>query len=213
MLRIENLTYQYPNTETTYGYTLEIKPKEVVAILGESGSGKSTFFDLLAGFLDVKSGSMILDSHDFTGQGVEKRPLSILFQNHNLFEHLSVEKNIRLGVSKTLKAKHDEAQRVEEILLEVGLEGFGSRIASALSGGQQQRVALARVLLRREPILLLDEPFAGLDEKTRIEMLSLVAKITQTHDLHTLMITHDGDDAKRIATHVYSMQKHRLEKQ
>ena len=213
MLRIKNLIYYYPNTDTTYGYTLELKPKEIVAILGASGSGKSTFFDLIAGFLSPLSGTISLDSNDFTAQRIEKRPLSILFQNNNLFEHLSVEKNIRLGVSKTLKAKEDEAKRVQEILGEVGLEGFGARIASELSGGQQQRVALARVLLRREPILLLDEPFAGLDEKTRIEMLSLVAKITHAHDLHTVMITHDVDDAKRIATDIYIMQNNSLKKQ
>ncbi len=210
MLSIRNLQYQYKNAENLYTYDLEVKAQEVVAILGQSGSGKSTLLDIVAGFVESGSGSIRLDGKELIGLPVEKRPITILFQNHNLFEHLTVQKNILLGVSKVLKDSIEEVEKVQAILKEVGLEDFEHTIASQLSGGQQQRVALARVLIRREPILLLDEPFTGLDEKTRLEMLDLVKKITVKHDLHTIMVTHEIEDCERIANRVYKMKNHTL---
>jgi len=207
LLHIKNIKYQYQNTKDTYTYTLECKPSEVVAILGQSGSGKSTLLDIIAGFIEPISGSAMMDDIELLDMPIERRPITILFQKHNLFEHLSVQKNILLGIDKKLK---ESRSKIEAILKEVGLEAHEHKLASELSGGQQQRVALARVLMRREPILLLDEPFSGLDDTTRIEMLELVHEITQAHQLHTLMVTHDLDDSERIANHVYKMQNHSL---
>ena len=213
LLKIDNIKYQYKNAQDIYTYNLECNPAEIVAILGQSGSGKSTLLDIIAGFIEPTSGSSALDGEELIGKAIEKRPITILFQNHNLFEHLSVQKNILLGVNKTLKDSSEEVEKVHNILEEVGLEAHEHKLASELSGGQQQRVALARVLMRREPILLLDEPFSGLDDATRIEMLELVQKITQEQNLHTIMVTHDLDDCERIATHVYEMKNHSLVKQ
>jgi len=189
---------------------MEVKSGEIVAILGQSGSGKSTLLDIVAGFVEPNFGSITLDEKELIALAVEKRPITILFQNHNLFEHLTVQKNILLGVSKVLKDSIEEVEKVQNILKEVGLEDFEHTIASQLSGGQQQRVALARVLIRRESILLLDEPFTGLDEKTRVEMLDLVKKITIENNLHTIMVTHDIQDSERIANRVYRVQNHTL---
>ena len=213
LLNIQNLQYQYKNANDIYTYNLEVQPSEIVAILGQSGSGKSTLLDIVAGFVEASSGSIHLDEKELIGLSVEKRPITILFQNHNLFEHLTVQKNILLGVSKVLKDSIEEVEKVHAILKEVGLEEFEHTIASQLSGGQQQRVALARVLIRRESILLLDEPFTGLDEKTRVEMLDLVRKITMKYNLHTIMVTHEVEDCERIANHVYKMQNYTLVKQ
>jgi len=213
LLKVTNLQYQYKNTRDVYTYNLEVKPSEIVAILGQSGSGKSTLLDIIAGFIEPVTGSVNLNGQELLGLSVEKRPITILFQNYNLFEHLSVQKNILLGVTKTLKDSVKEVEKVQNILREVGLEDYEHTLASQLSGGQQQRVALARVLIRREPILLLDEPFTGLDEKTRLEMLDLVKKITTEQKLYTIMVTHEVDDGERIANCVYKMQKHTLEKQ
>ncbi|MCW8822121.1 MAG: ATP-binding cassette domain-containing protein [Sulfurovum sp.] len=210
MLKITNLTYQHKNADDIYEYSMSVKPKEIVAILGQSGSGKSTLLDLMAGFLSASSGSIKLDENELIKESVEKRPITILFQNHNLFEHLSVQKNILLGVSKTLKDSKEDIKKVQTILKEVGLEKYEHTLVSSLSGGQQQRVALARVLIRREPILLLDEPFTGLDVDTKIEMLDLVKKITIENNLHTIMVTHDIQDAERIANRVYKVQKQKL---
>jgi len=213
LLKINNLQYQYKNTDNLYTYNLEVQCSEVVAILGQSGSGKSTLLDIVAGFIEPNAGSIKLDDEELLNQSVEKRPITILFQNYNLFEHLTVQRNILLGVSKVLKDNIEEVEKVQAILKEVGLEAHEHKLASELSGGQQQRVALARVLMRREPILLLDEPFSGLDDTTRIEMLELVQKITKKHKLHTIMVTHDTDDCNRIAKYVYEMQNHTLVKQ
>jgi thiamine transport system ATP-binding protein len=205
MLKIDNVTYTYPQSTVTYRYDLEVNPKEVIAILGASGSGKSTLLDIMAGFLTPKEGKMMLDGVDFTSLPTAKRPLSILFQKHNLFEHLSVIKNLLLGMSSP------DLSKAESILKEVGLEGYGHKMANALSGGQQQRVALARVLLRDKPVLLLDEPFNGLDSDTRKEMLALVKTMTVQNSLHTVMVTHDMSDVEAIASRAYKMRDNRLE--
>jgi thiamine transport system ATP-binding protein len=205
MLKIDNVTYTYPQSTVTYRYDLEVNPKEVVAVLGASGSGKSTLLDIMAGFLTPKEGKMMLDGVDFTSLPTAKRPLSILFQKHNLFEHLSVIKNLLLGMSSP------DLSKAESILKEVGLEGYGHKMANALSGGQQQRVALARVLLRDKPVLLLDEPFNGLDSDTRKEMLALVKTMTVQNSLHTVMVTHDMSDVEAIASRAYKMRDNRLE--
>lgn len=210
LLSITNLQYQHSSADNIYEYSMSVKPKEIVAILGQSGSGKSTLLDLLAGFLHASSGSIKLDENELIEESVEKRPITILFQNHNLFEHLSVEKNILLGVSKTLKSSKTDIEKVKTILKEVGLEKFEHTLASSLSGGQQQRVALARVLIRREPILLLDEPFTGLDADTRIEMLDLVQKLTLENNLHTIMVTHEIQDCERIANRVYKVENQKI---
>jgi len=213
LLKITDLKYRYKSIDDVYTYALSVKPKEIVAILGESGSGKSTLLDLIAGFLTASDGSIKLDERELTALSAEKRPVSILFQQHNLFEHLSVQKNILLGVSRTLKSSQKDILKVHKILKEVGLERYEHTLASSLSGGQQQRVALARVLLRREPILLLDEPFTGLDAKTRMEMLDLVQKITKENNLHTIMVTHELQDCERIADKIYLMKEHQLVEQ
>ena len=209
MLKIDNLHYKYKDSEL-YDFSMRVKEGEIVAILGESGSGKSTLLDLIAGFISANIGTITLDDEALTSLSVEQRPLTILFQNHNLFEHLSVQKNILLGISKTLKSSQEDIVKVEEILKEVGLEGYAHKLASTLSGGQQQRVALARALIRQNPILLLDEPFTGLDAKTRVQMLELVKKISIEKNLHTIMVTHEQQDCDLIANRVYQMQNHKL---
>lgn len=204
MLRIDDLTYVYKREEPPYRYNMQVAAGEIAAVMGSSGSGKSTLLDLIAGFLQPEQGCICLDDKHLEQLPIEDRGVSILFQNHNLFEHLSVAKNIRLG------RKEATDEEIADILEEVGLGGYEKRLASELSGGQQQRVALARVLLRREPILLLDEPFTGLDEQTKNQILDLVREITTRHGLHTVMVTHDPEDARRIADRLYLMHDHRL---
>lgn len=204
MLEIKNLQYKYEKTENLYRYNLSVNPKEIVGILGQSGSGKSTLLDLIAGFIESNQGSIKLDQKELLNLSIERRPMSILFQNHNLFEHLNVEKNILLGLNKV------KSEDIKTILKKIELDGYEKKQVSKLSGGQQQRVALARVLLRKEPILLLDEPFTGLDDKTRIMMLKLVEKITKENNLYTIMVTHNLDDCKQIANRVYKMENFEL---
>lgn len=210
MLEIDNLHYEYHNAKELYDFSMHVDRGEIVAILGQSGSGKSTLLDLIAGFIDAKSGAIRFDGVCLTHKPVEERPLTILFQNHNLFEHLTVEKNILLGMSKSLISKDVEREKVRAILKEVGLEKFEDKLASTLSGGQQQRVALARALIRKSPILLLDEPFTGLDKQTHLQMLELVKKISKENQLHTIMVTHAQKDCDLIADRVYRVENHKL---
>ena len=196
--------YKNADHENRYNFSLEANRGEIVGIIGASGNGKSTLLDLISGFLEPLSGSIVFDNHEITKLPPEKRPITILFQNHNLFEHLSVEKNIMLGV------KNSQTKQIDKILQDVGLEGNQKKRASALSGGQQQRVALARALLRDKPILLLDEPFTGLDFQTREEMLKLVLNITKSKNICTIMVTHDLNDCEKIADKTYEVKDGKL---
>jgi len=204
MLHIDNVTYRHKKETPLYHYTLCVSPASVVAVMGESGSGKSTLLDLIAGFLQPLSGSIILNGEEITHKRVDQRGVSILFQHHNLFEHLSVRQNLQLA----RKGVGDD--EIAHILQEVGLEGYEQKSAASLSGGEAQRVALARILLRRAPVLLLDEPFSGLDTQTHQAMLALVARMTKEHNLHTVMVTHDALDASTIADVTYRMHDYHL---
>ncbi|WP_331774440.1 thiamine ABC transporter ATP-binding protein [Sulfurospirillum sp. 1612] len=212
MLQINNITYTYEQNDihTRYDFTGSVAQNEIVGVIGHSGSGKSTFLDLIAGFLEPQSGTILFEGQDISRQEPQKRPLTILFQKYNTFEHLSVIKNVLLGITSSLKPKSEDIHEAKTILKEVKLEGFEDKITASLSGGQSQRVALARSLIRRKPILLLDEPFSGLDLETRIKMLDLVKNISQKRQLHTIMITHDLQDCKRIADRVYKVEKGQL---
>lgn len=167
------------------------------AVIGASGSGKSTLLSLVAGFLAPSQGRLLWQGQDITDMAPGRRPVSILFQTHNLFPHLSVRQNLGMGLRPDLRLDRAQWQRVAQALDQVGLEGLQDRRPGALSGGQQSRVALARVLLRARPLLLLDEPFAALGPALKAEMLALLAQIAQGTTV--LMVTHDPADARVFA--------------
>lgn len=173
-----------------------------VAVMGPSGAGKSTLLNALAGFVPVASGRIMWAGIDMSDLGPAGRPLSILFQDNNLFPHLSVSDNIALGLKPSLRLSVAERQAVAEAVQAVGLQGMERRLPAQLSGGQQSRVALARVLLRARPLLLLDEPFAALGPALKAEMLALVLRITGQTGATLLMVTHDPADAAAIADQV-----------
>jgi thiamine transport system ATP-binding protein len=170
----------------------------LVAVIGPSGAGKSTLLSVIAGFLAPTEGRVLWQGRDLTGLEPGARPLSIVFQDNNLFPHLTVEQNVGLGLSPGLKLTGDDRARVEESLARVGLAGMGGRKPAALSGGQQSRVALARVLLRGRPLMLLDEPFAALGPGLKAEMLDLVKELAGLTGATVLMVTHDPKDALRL---------------
>jgi len=165
-----------------------VEPGEQVAILGPSGAGKSTLLNLIAGFLTPASGSLTIDGIDHTTTPPSRRPVSMLFQENNLFSHLTVAQNIGLGLNPGLKLNAAQQEKMHAIARQMGIDNLMARLPGELSGGQRQRVALARCLVREQPILLLDEPFSALDPALRQEMLTL------------LMVSHSVEDAARIAT-------------
>lgn len=170
-----------------------------VAVIGPSGSGKSTLLSLAGGFLAPDRGRIRVDGQDITALPPGQRPVSTLFQDQNLFPHLSVAQNVGLGLRPDLRLSDPQRARVTQVLAEVGLEGMESRRPANLSGGQQSRVALARVLLRARPVLLLDEPFAALGPALKAEMLALLARIADQTGATVLMVTHDPEDARSFA--------------
>ena len=172
-----------------------------VAVIGPSGAGKSTLLAAIAGFLNPASGRILWSGKDITGLAPGIRPLSILFQDGNLFPHLTVTQNIGLGLSSDLRLSHSQRADLAKVMTEVGLADKGARKPAELSGGEQSRVALARVLLRARPVLLLDEPFAALGPALKAQMLALVDRIARETGATVLMVTHDPEDARRLCSH------------
>ncbi len=197
MLTLTNLTYLYHHLPMRF--SLQMQPGERVAVLGPSGAGKSTLLSLIAGFLPADSGSLRLNGVDHLKSSPAKRPISMLFQENNLFPHLTVAQNIALGLHPGLKLDAAQKQRLQAIAGRVGLEEYLQRLPSALSGGQRQRAALARCLVRQQPLLLLDEPFSALDPALRKEMLGLVDEVCAERNITLLMVSHSIEDAARIA--------------
>jgi thiamine transport system ATP-binding protein len=210
MLHVEDLRFIHPGQPLEYGFSFTARAGEVTAISGTSGSGKSTLLDLIAGFLEPRSGQIKLDGADLVSISPERRPISLLLQSESLFEHLSAGRNIALGLpSRT--AKEIIRQKVDQALGEVGLSGVEHQIAATLSGGQKQRVALARTLLRNRPVLLLDEPFSALDDETRRTIRDLVGVLTRSHGWHTILVSHHADDVEQLAQRRYRLDEGRLE--
>ena len=180
-------------------FSLEVAAGECVAVIGPSGAGKSTLLALIAGFESPESGRIAIEGRDVTGLEPARRPVSIVFQEHNLFPHLDVTANVGLGLHPALRLRPEDRDEIEHALDRVGLCGLGRRRPGQLSGGQRQRVALARALVRRRPVLLLDEPFAALGPALRREMLDLLDQLRRDRGLAVLMVSHHPDDARHIA--------------
>lgn len=170
-----------------------------VALIGPSGAGKSTLLLAIAGFVPLTSGRIFFSSQNLAQLAPGDRPLSLLFQDQNLFPHLTIAQNLGLGLNPSLKLTTEQQTQIAVALDRVGLSGMGARKPATLSGGQQGRAALARALLRSRRLLLLDEPFAALGPALKSEMLDLVADVAAAADATVLMVTHDPADAVRFA--------------
>ena len=182
----------------TLAADLDVEAGARVAVMGASGSGKSTLLDMIAGFVPLERGRVRWGGADLTGLPPGDRPISVLFQDSNLFPHLTAERNVGLGIRPDLRLGDGERARVAEALASVGLEGLGDRRPSALSGGQRSRVALARLLVQARPLALVDEPFAALGPALREEMLDLMAALLDRTGATLLMVTHAPGDARRL---------------
>ncbi len=174
-----------------------------IAVIGPSGGGKSTLLMAIAGFLAAQAGRILWQGQDLGPVPPGKRPVSVLFQEQNLFPHLTVERNLALGLTTRAGLSEDERDRIARVLTRVGLEGMGPRRPAELSGGQIGRAALARALLRARPVLLLDEPFAALGPALRAEMVALVNEVADETGALVLMVTHDPVDARAMARTVF----------
>ncbi len=200
MLVLENVVITQDDFRLTADFALAKGAR--VAVIGPSGAGKSTLLSVISGFFPAASGRILWEGRDISHLPPGKRPLSILFQDQNLFPHLTVAQNVGLGLRPNLRLSAAESARVGEALARTGLRGMEDRKPGTLSGGQQSRVALARVLLRSQPLMLLDEPFSALGPALKDEMLDLVSAIASETGATVLMVSHDPDDARRFSSEI-----------
>jgi thiamine transport system ATP-binding protein len=195
-VRLEKVSFRYG--EAPFLFDVEFAASKITAIMGPSGSGKSTLLNLVAGFETPGSGRVLIGGADVGAEPPSARPVSMVFQENNLFAHLSVERNVGLGRSPSLRLTEADHAAIAAALKRVGLAGKEQRLPRELSGGERQRVALARVLVRDRPVLLLDEPFASLGPALRDDMLDLVAGVHAERRMTVLFVTHQPEDAHRI---------------
>lgn len=205
MLQLDDVALTQDGFSLSLSGTVE--PGARVAVLGPSGSGKSTLLALIAGFERPDRGRILWNGADITGDSVARRPVSILFQDGNLFPHLNVFDNVALGLRPDLRLSPHQRDRVAQSLSDVGLGDFGDRRPATLSGGQQARVGLARMLLRDRPLALLDEPFAALDPGLRAEMLALLKSLSERRGLTLIMACHDLRDAERLCDRLWMLEE------
>ena len=194
------LNFSLKESYLTISTNISLEPDKIYAVVGPSGAGKSTFLNLISGFASISSGSIVWNGKEISNLPPAKRNVSILFQDNNLFPHLSVWRNLALAVTHWPKISRDNEEKLKAVMSEVGILGLENRKPSQLSGGQQSRVALARVLLQKNKILLLDEPFSALGPSLKDQMLELIKKIAKNKKLLVLMVTHDPADAKKVAS-------------
>ncbi|MEL7165426.1 MAG: ATP-binding cassette domain-containing protein [Pseudomonadota bacterium] len=197
MLSVSDLRVKLDSFEMRASF--DVPQGRKVAVTGPSGAGKSTLLAALGGYVPLLDGRISVNGADVSHAPPDQRGLAMLFQDVNLFPHLTVAQNVGLGLRPSLSLRPDEHARVKDSLSRVGLDGLGTRKPAALSGGQQSRAALARVLLQAAPVLLLDEPFAALGPALRAEMLALTAEVIAQTGATLMMVTHAPQE---VAQHV-----------
>lgn len=211
MLQCKTLRYSYQeNPHFDFDFDFSVQKQQFAVILGQSGSGKSTLLSLIAGFLKPSEGTLMINGKAIQKEPPSERDLSILFQSHNLFPHLTAFENAALGLSPKLKISKDESEEVLMLFEELAIADILHKEASLLSGGQMQRVAIARCLLRKKPLLLLDEPFCSLDPSLREKGHELLYKIAKTKKLTVLFITHFPDEVKSFADIFFEVKHGRI---
>ncbi len=202
-LRLDDVRFAHGGTK--FRFDLTVGSGEWLALIGPSGAGKSTLLDLAAGFLTPVSGRVMMAGADVTALAPAERPLSMLFQENNLFPQLTAFRNVALGIAPRLRVSKDEKRQIEAALSAVGLAGYGRRRPAEMSGGERQRVALARAFLRKRPLILLDEPFAALGPALRRDMLALLTELRKRDGAPpaaVVMVTHHPEDAAAHADRV-----------
>jgi len=209
-VRIEKVTKKFGDFTAVDSVSLDIWKGELFCLLGGSGCGKSTLLRMLAGFETPTEGRISIDGQDMAGIPPYERPTNMMFQSYALFPHMTVEKNVAYGLLRDGMKRDEVRDKVAEMLKLVQLTGFAHRKPDQLSGGQRQRVALARSLIKRPKLLLLDEPLGALDKKLREETQFELIKIQDTLGVTFIVVTHDQEEAMTLSTRIGVMNAGRI---
>ncbi len=206
MLVVTDLTVRFGDHTVLDQMSLELSRGEVVALVGPSGIGKSTLLRVIAGLLRPDAGSVVLDGRDITDLPTHQRNIGLMFQNEQLFPHLSVAGNVGFGLRMQHQPRPAIDGRIVELLQLVGLDGFGNRNIDRLSGGESKRVALARALAPKPAVLLLDEPLTGLDRELHDRLVVDLSALLRSTETTALLVTHDAEEAALIADRTVTMR-------
>jgi len=202
---IKNISRHFGSVKAVDNVSFSIKKGEFFSLLGPSGCGKTTLLRLLAGFESANQGEIYIDGMDVTTMPPNLRPTNMVFQNYAIFPHINVKKNIEFGMRKEKLSKQELDNRVQEALSLVKLEGYEERFSNQLSGGQRQRIALARALIKRPKVLLLDEPLGALDKKLRDEMQIELRNLQKAVGITFVFVTHDQSESISMSDRVAVM--------
>jgi putative spermidine/putrescine transport system ATP-binding protein len=210
-LEIKDMTKRYDNGDGVEHINLQIYEGEIVTFLGPSGCGKTTILRTIGGFLDVTSGDIVVDGKSIVGLPPEKRPTAMVFQSYNLWPHMTIYENLAFGLKLRKVPKATIDKDIKEILELVSMSGTEKKYPGQLSGGQQQRIAIARSLLLKPSLLLLDEPFSALDAKIRQQMREELKKIQSDLGITVIFVTHDQEEAMSLSHRIVVMNKGKFE--
>jgi len=210
LIRIDDVVKEYGRVVALAGVSLGVRQGEFLALLGPSGCGKTTLLRLLAGFAEPTCGEIRIDGQRMGGVPPNRRPVNTVFQNYALFPHLTVAENIAFGPRRRGVARREIAPMVEAALALVGMSSFSGRYPAQLSGGQQQRAALARAIINRPKVLLLDEPLGALDRKLRKRMQMELKHLQEQLGITFIFVTHDQEEALVMADRIVVMNEGRI---
>ncbi|HIF89047.1 MAG TPA: ABC transporter ATP-binding protein [Candidatus Thioglobus sp.] len=213
MLSVSDLTISFEDNQVLEGFNLVLESGDIFALLGDSGSGKSSALRFIAGLESAQSGTVVLDGNDLSSNGThqvraEQREIGMVFQDYALFPHMTVFQNICFGINEL--SKENKVKKVSELLQLICLEGIEEKYPHQLSGGEQQRVCLARSLATSPKLLLLDEPFSSLDKSHRDQLVQEVREILKKEGVTSILVTHDQNEAENFADKIGQIDKKKL---
>lgn len=210
-LIVENLTKKFSKNEGVENINLCVKEHELLTLLGPSGCGKTTILRAIGGFNQIDSGRILLDGKEIQDLQPEKRPTGMVFQSYNLWPHMTIYENMAFGMQIRKCRKEQIKKEIQKMLELVRMDGSEKKYPSQLSGGQQQRIAIARALVLKPSLLLLDEPFSALDAKIRGQMREELKRIQREAGLTVMFVTHDQEEAMAISDRIAVMRQGHME--